>query len=542
MKYIIFILLLSPLFSCAQIPQDVLIAESKSTVHKNFTPKELGAKLEFWFDNNHIENMVSASGRLYSQTDETGNYVRRHANAAKPFINRSGIDGDKGHISYEGAEGLRITGVTKFNHSQGELFVVIRRLCNATVGLTNNQFLCAETDSTAATNYLIVSDFANSSSQNNSIGINSTIAGTSNIGYCGTKSLSDKKIIVNIHSSGTAYTMGFDGILGQSMTWSTSNNGDWFGDLSASNLFTFGYRTLSSGTSYSAHYEYEVIYCNTELTSGERTKVMNYLNAKHNCYATVSYALGVIYHGSSNCGGQSVTLPNRLKVSLPKGYIQTGTNVFSNLLFGTNNEGDGGSSSQFGSELSFVSALSEYLNQDIYLEKHGVGGSRFCIIDGSNPATASTNSWNTGAGDLYPVIQGHAGNLQTRLTSVNASNKWIYFMIGGENDTFYIGDANGFQTNLEAVITGISAQMTSTGLMIITQIKTLLGGSGSGTPLRIPDGIVVVRDAAVSIVANHQPGAILFNMAPYAANPVHYVDFQHVLIGRDAFEAIRPKL
>lgn len=542
-KFIFYILLLSSFVSQSQVYRDAVLAESKPTVHRGWTPKDLGSKLEFWFDNNHYENITFSGGRVSTQTDETGAYTRAVASpAAMPFYNRITNLSDKGHISYEGAEGLKLS-VNGFNHQQGEIFVVFRRLCNATVGLTNNQFLACSANSTNNNNYIFFSDFANSNSQGNSIGVNSNVAGTANIGYAGTKSISDKKIIANLRSDGADYFMGFDSDLSMLKTFSVSDNGDWFGDIfGVSDLFSFGYRTLSIGTAYSAHYEYDILYFNTLLSSTERTQVLNYLNTKHDCYRGISYQLGAIYHGSSNCAGQSTVLPNRLKIALPKGYIRTGTNTFAQLLFGTNNEGDGGAS-QYGAEMSFLAYLSEYTNTDVYIDKAGIGGSRFCVIDGSNPVSLSTNSWNTAAADLWPVLQTTTGELQTKLTALNASNKTIYFVIGGENDTFYDGDAAGMQTNLTDVIAGLNAIMTDMDFYIINRIKNELSGTGSSTPKRAIDRIYTVQAALEAVYSANLPNAILLNMVNYpTGESVHFQSFTHVLIGRDAAEYIKVKL
>lgn len=515
-----------------------------------FNPLLLGAKLEFWFDNDDASKITLSGSNVSSQVDKTGNYTRSVvAPAAGPAYNPSGFPfTDKGRIVYAGAEGLKMNTITGFNHQQGEIFVVMRRYNTSSVGLTNNQLLMCVADHTNNNNFLFASDFANGNSQNNSIGINSNLGGVSNIGYCSdasAKSISDKKTIVNFRSNGSAYGMGFDRDLSRTKTFNVGDNGAWFGDFFAnSTQVTFGYRTISSGTAYSTHYEYEVIYFNQELTSTERANVLTYLNNKHDCYRDITYDIGVVLNGSSNGGGQSIDLPNRLKVTIPKSFIRTASNTFTALLFGTNNEGDAGSATNFGAEMSFMAALSEYFNRDIYMDKFAVGGSRYCIIDGSNPVTLSTDSWNvaaTGGGARYAALEEGTEELQTKMDTLG-TNKIILFIIGGENDTFYAGDANGFETNVNDVIDGLTVVAPNITHFIFNRIKSELIGTGSA-PTRQAGAVATVQAALESLVTDKSPNAVLLDMVNYTtAESVHFRDYQHVKIGRDAFELIKEKL
>lgn len=544
-KLFLAILFLSSL-SYAQIPQDILIAESRPDKHQYFTPLSLGSKLEFWFDNNDATKITLSSGAVTSQTDQTGNYTRSPSGAGNPPYNSIlTINNEKGNILFNGATGLKLSGSGHFNHTQGELFVVFRRYTNSTVGMTNNSFFMGNTQAAGANNYIMFQDFSNNSSFGNSIGAQFNITGTLNQIYSNTKSVSDKKTIANFRSDGTQYFFGHDSNLARSFTVpSGSNNGVWLSALnSLADNISFGYRIISSATSYSTHYEYEIIYCNTMLTTTERSLVLAYLNAKHDCYRSNTINYGVVLFGSSNTGGQSTLIPNRLKITHPHSYIRTGTNTFAQLLFGTNNEGDGGSAANYGAEMAFVPALSEYLdNTDVYLEKYGVGGSRFCVIDGSNPATGSTNTWNTGVSDLWPTLQTTTGELQTKLNALGGTNRSICITESGENDTFYTADANVFSTNFSSVLTGLQAILTNLNYFGINKIKSSLAGTGS--PGRNIDAINIVQAAQESKVSSIGSNAALIDMYNYTATPggVHYQDVQQLYIGRDAFESIRPKL
>lgn len=507
-----------------------LLALSRSA----WTPLSLGSKLQFWFDNNDNTKITTSAGNVVSQTDQTGNYTRTvAAPAANPAYYPSSLIDSKKYIRYNGAQGLKLS-VNGFNHQQGELFVVFRRNVNA-AGITANNVLMGVTQSAASNRFALLSDFANTSTLGYSLGTNINVAGTANLSYANTKSQSDKKIIANFRSDGSSYYYGWDRDTNRSKTFSTgSNNGDWFGDIFAvSDLISFGYRIISSSAVYSYHDEFEVIYCNQVLSDSERTQVINYLNNKHDCYRDISFDLSVCLYGTSNTQGQSITAPTRYLTSQPKSYIRTGTNTFAQLS-NSNNEG-----ASYGPELSFMACLSEYFNRDIYLAKLGQGGARFCVIDGSNPVTGSTNTFKNSVSDLYPTLRTEYLELITKMNTFG-TNKVIHISISGENDTFYTGDANGFQTNYTEVLTALETYASKTfDYHIINKIRTDLAGTG-GAPTRQASAISTVQ-AAQEAIKNARSNGVLLDMVNYssAGDGVHFVGVEPYKIGRDAFEFIK---
>lgn len=499
-------------------------------------------KLEFWFDNNDSAKITLSGSNISTQIDYTGNYTRSvAAPAAGPLYVTSSVANDRKSILYQGAQGLKLS-VNGFNQQQGELFIVFRRYNNASVGLNNNGILMGVTKTTANNKFALFQDFANSASLGNSIGMQIQAGATSNQVYNTDKSISDKKIIANFRSDGAAYRFGFDRDLNRGKTFNTgSNNGDWFGDIfTDTDLFSFGYRITSTNTVYGTHYEYEVMYFHTELTTDERSFVLAYLNNKHDCYKDLSTKIGVIFNGTSNTIGQSTVLPDRLKISIPKGYIRTGTNTFANLLFGTNNEG--ASAAQYASEMAFVPALAEYLNQDIYFEKSGGSGSRYCTITGGNPVVGGTTTWKVSSADLYPGLLTGATELQTKMNSLGV-NKIIFMQVGGENDTFYTGDGSGYEVNVGEVVTGVLAGAPGISYYLFSKIRTDLVGTG-GAPTRQAGAITSVQAAAQNLVNARGSSAILLDMQNYssAGDSVHFVGFQLQLCGRDAFDLVKSLL
>lgn len=235
--------------------------------HIPFIPDIL-QNLEWWFDNSESDLFTLTGALVDSQADKAGNgYTRSTSGAERPTLSGN-------EITYGGSQLLSLNQLgTMLAFQQGEFFLVAKS--NSTGG----NLIFYLTGSEAATLEILEMAVAESQpARNNSIAI---LAGTPSNDVYGDDSLEDDLDyhILNWRSNGSGYGLSIDGI--EQNINGDPDNGDWFGDNTNLDTFTFSALKLNGSTFYDNITDKEVMYFNEALSEGNRAIVIEYLKDKH---------------------------------------------------------------------------------------------------------------------------------------------------------------------------------------------------------------------------------------------------------------------